>query len=206
SKLGAGRAAVLGEQVLLLLTGLAGAAGQGQEQDLGVRDASVITVSNGGDWAWLEMCPKGSYASGVSFKVEPSQGVMEDDMALSGIQLHCSHGGDPTGGYTAKSQSGRWGHWSEACWCPHQRHLVGFMLWVQLPQHGLLSDEVAATIARFACSDGHILEGLGCTWGQWGSWSLQCPRVVCGIQTWQDPARGLKRDDEALNELYLFCC
>lgn len=63
-----------GAQVLLLLVGLVGAAGQGQQWDLGGSDALVITVSNGGpwgDWAWPEMCPKGFYASGVSFKVQP---------------------------------------------------------------------------------------------------------------------------------------
>ncbi|XP_009459356.1 PREDICTED: vitelline membrane outer layer protein 1 homolog [Nipponia nippon] len=195
---------MLGRQVLLLLAGLAGTAGQGQEWDLGARDASVITVSNGGpwgDWAWPETCPKGSYASGVSFKVEAPQGVMEDDTALNGIRLHCSHGGDSSGDYTAK-----WGRWSEAHWCPHRGRLVGFALRVQAPQRGLLSDEVAATSARLACSDGHVLEGPGSAWGQWGNWSPQCPRAVCSIQTRQDPARGLKRDDTALNDLCLFCC
>ncbi|CAN0126084.1 unnamed protein product [Bubo scandiacus] len=72
---------MLGGQVLLLPVGLAGATGQGQEWDLGGRDASVITVSSGGPWgvwAWPEMCPKDSYASGIGFKVEPPQGVIED--------------------------------------------------------------------------------------------------------------------------------
>uniref|UniRef100_A0A8D0KU08 Vitelline membrane outer layer 1-like protein n=1 Tax=Strix occidentalis caurina TaxID=311401 RepID=A0A8D0KU08_STROC len=72
---------MLGEQVLLLPVGLAGATGQGQEWDLAGRDASVITVSNGGpwgDWAWPEVCPEDSYASGIGFKVEPPQGVIED--------------------------------------------------------------------------------------------------------------------------------
>uniref|UniRef100_A0A663EX58 Vitelline membrane outer layer 1 homolog n=1 Tax=Aquila chrysaetos chrysaetos TaxID=223781 RepID=A0A663EX58_AQUCH len=141
-----------------------------------------------GERAWPEMCPKGSYTSGVSFKVEPPQGVMEDDTALNGIWLHCSCGGDPSGGYTAESQCGkvssRWGHWSE---------------------RGLLSDEVATTSAHFAYSDGHVLEGPGSAWGQWGGWSPQCPRAACGIQTQQDPARGLKGDDMALNDLRLFC-
>lgn len=83
---------------------------------------------------------------------------------------------------------------------------MGFALRVQPPQRGLLSDEVAATSARFACSDGHVLEGPESAWGQWGSWSPQCPRAVCGIQTRQEPSRGLKRDDTALNDLRLFCC
>uniref|UniRef100_A0A8B9Z9M3 Vitelline membrane outer layer 1-like protein n=2 Tax=Buteo japonicus TaxID=224669 RepID=A0A8B9Z9M3_9AVES len=126
----------------------------GQGQDLGGRVTSVIAMSNRGDWAWPEMCPKGFYTSGVSFKVEPPQGVMEDDTALNGIWLHCSRGGDPSGGYTAESQSRSWGHWLE---------------------RGLLSDEVATTSALFACSDGHVLEGPGSAWGQWGGWSPWCP-------------------------------
>ncbi|KAM6332831.1 vitelline membrane outer layer protein 1 homolog [Podargus strigoides] len=198
-----------GGQALVLLAVLAGAAGQGQERSLGGRNAAVITVSNGGpwgDWAWPEMCPKGSHASGVSFKVEPPQGVMKDDTALNGIRLHCSCGRHPAGGYTAESQSGRWGHWSEAQWCPHQGHLVGFELRVQAPHRGLLRDEVAATNARFVCSDGHVLEGPGSPWGQWGGWSKMCPTGVCGIQTRQDPAGWLKRDDTALNDLRLLCC
>ncbi|KAM9235866.1 vitelline membrane outer layer protein 1 homolog [Leptosomus discolor] len=133
-----------GGQVLLLL--LAGAVGHRQEQDLGERDALVITVSSGGpwgDWAWPEMGPKGCYASSVGFKGT---------------------------------------------------------------QHGLLSDEVAATSACFTCSNRHVLEGLGSAWGQPGGWSPQCSRAVCGIQVQQDPAQGLKRDDMALNDLCLFCC
>ncbi|NWI62413.1 VMO1 protein, partial [Todus mexicanus] len=192
---------------LLLLVGFAGATGQWQ--DLGEKDASIITVPNGGpwgDWAWPDMCLKGSYASGVSFKVEPPQGVMEDDTALNGIRLHCSHSGNPSGGYIIESQSGRWGRWSEVQWCSHREHLVSFALRVQAPHRGLLRDEVAATSTRFACSDGHVLEGPGSAWGQWGSWSPQCPGAVCGIQTQQDPVRGLKRDDTALNDLRLFCC
>ncbi|XP_074686080.1 LOW QUALITY PROTEIN: vitelline membrane outer layer protein 1 homolog [Strix aluco] len=180
---------MLGEQVLLLPVGLAGATGQGQEWDLAGRDASVITVSNGrpwGDWAWPEMCPKDSYASGIGFKVEPPQGVTGDDTVLNRIGLHCSHGRDPGVSFTAEYQSDSWGHQSEAHWC--------------------LSDEVAVTSARFACSGGHIPEGPGSTWGQQGGWSPNCPRVVCGIQTQQDPAQGLKRDNTALNDLCLFWC
>ncbi|NXE16558.1 VMO1 protein, partial [Lophotis ruficrista] len=203
------RAAMPGAQILLLLAGLAGAAGPGWEPDRGGSDASVITVSNEAPWgdrAWPEMCPKGSYTSGVSFRVEPPKGVTEDDTALNGIWLHCSRGGDPSSTSTANSQSSRWGCWLEAHWCPHGGRLVGFTLWVQAHQLGLLSDEVAATSARFACSDGHILLGSRSTWGQGSVWSPQCPRAVCGIQMRQEPAQGLKRDGKALHDLCLFCC
>ncbi|XP_068805671.1 vitelline membrane outer layer protein 1 homolog [Struthio camelus] len=196
-----------GAQVLLLFAGLASAAGGRQER--GPSAASIVAVPNGGpwgDWAWPEMCPDGSYATGISFKVEPPQGVTKDDTALNGIRLHCSPRGARDGGSAVESQSGRWGRWSEPRWCPHQGHLVGFALQVQAPQHRLLSDQVAATNARFACSDGQVLEGPGPEWGEWGSWSPPCPRAVCGIQTRQESPRGLKRDDTALNDLRLFCC
>ncbi|NXL96161.1 VMO1 protein, partial [Alectura lathami] len=170
---------------------------------------SVIAVSSGGpwgDWAWLEMCPKGSYASGVSFKVESPQGLMKDDPALNGVRLHCCYGEERSSESAAESQSGRWGSWTEARWCPHRGRLVSFALRVQAPQHGVLHDEVAATSARFACSDGQALEGPGSAWGQWGDWSPPCPRGVCGIGTRQESAQGLERDDTALNDLRLVCC
>ncbi|NWQ79622.1 VMO1 protein, partial [Columbina picui] len=193
------KAAMPGGQALLLLAGLACAAGQGQQRDLRERDALVISVPNGapwGDWTWTEMCPKGFYASGVSFKVQPPR--------CGSSCLLLPH--PPATAPTIFSPPSRWGQWSEPQWCPHQGRLVGFALRVQPPHHEVLLDEVAATSARFICSDGHVLEGPGSAWGQWGGWSPQCPRAVCGIQTRQDPAWGLKRDDTALNDLRLFCC
>uniref|UniRef100_A0A8C4JUH5 Vitelline membrane outer layer 1 homolog n=1 Tax=Dromaius novaehollandiae TaxID=8790 RepID=A0A8C4JUH5_DRONO len=159
-----------------------------------------------GNWAWPDMCPEGTYASGVSFKVEPPQGAVEDDTALNGIRLHCSPRGAGDGGSVAESQSGRWGRWSEPRWCPHRGHVVGFALRVQAPRRSFLSDEVAATNARFACSGGQVLEGPGPDLGQWGGWSPPCPGAVCGIQTRQELPWGLRRDDTALNDLRLFCC
>lgn len=273
-----------GAWVLLLLVGLAGTTGRWQGQDLGRSDASVISVSNGGpwgDWAWPEMCPKGSYASGVSFKVQPLCWRLVWGCCVRGPPWHLTpHLPSLTGGAAAGGDGGRhgtergsaallpwgerrqqlhsrvperqvssqwppyplcvwsaistapqhkrartlllrlqpwpstdccfspsrWGSWTEVLWCPHQGHLVGFALRVQVPQHGFLHDEVAATNARFACSDGQVLQGPGSVWGQWGGWSHQCPKAVCGIQTRQEPAWGLKRDDTALNDLRLFCC
>uniref|UniRef100_A0A8C0ANM9 Uncharacterized protein n=1 Tax=Buteo japonicus TaxID=224669 RepID=A0A8C0ANM9_9AVES len=67
----AGRAAMLGGQVLLLLVGLAGTARAGAGPGW---EGYVIAMSNRGDWAWPEMCPKGFYTSGVSFKLGPLVG------------------------------------------------------------------------------------------------------------------------------------
>ncbi|KAM8806614.1 vitelline membrane outer layer protein 1 homolog [Eudromia elegans] len=199
----------MGWPVLLLLLGLTSAAEGGQDSGWGSRAASILAVSNGGpwgDWAWPEMCPEGSYATGVSWKVEPPQGAAGDDTALNGVRLLCSVPGAGSASSAVQSQSGRWGRWSEPRWCPHQGHLVGFALRVQAPQHQLLSDEVAATDARFACADGHVLEGGGSEWGKWGSWSPLCPGAVCGIQTRQEPPGGFGSDDTTLNDLRLLCC
>ncbi|XP_048339025.1 vitelline membrane outer layer protein 1 homolog, partial [Sphaerodactylus townsendi] len=78
---------------------------------------SEIKVSNGGSrgaWAWKEMCPEGTSATGFSIKVEPYQGLFKDDTALNGVRLHCTEG-DHKGknqGHTVESQSGIWGKWS----------------------------------------------------------------------------------------------
>ncbi|NXE30939.1 VMO1 protein, partial [Ardeotis kori] len=175
----------------------------------GGSDALVIAVSSGapwGDWAWPEMCPEGSYASGVSFRVHPPPWCPRPIWGLRREAFPVAASSSGLGTHRLQSPPSRWGCWSEAHWCPHGGRLVGFALWVQAPQLGLLSDEVAATSARFACSDGHILLGPRSTWGQGGGWSPLCPRAVCGIQTREEPARGLKRDNTTLNDLCLFCC
>lgn len=83
-----------GQVLLLLLAGLAGAAGQGQEWDLGGRDALVIAVFSGGPWGhwtWPEMCPKGSYASSISFKVQPCPQLVQGPHSHRELTLHlCS--------------------------------------------------------------------------------------------------------------------
>ncbi|XP_009081566.1 PREDICTED: vitelline membrane outer layer protein 1 homolog, partial [Acanthisitta chloris] len=94
---------------------------QGQEQDLGRREASLIPVSSGGpwgDWAWLDMCPKGSYTSGISFKLQPPwhpggfvlqvqaplQRLLNHGLAVTNTQFVCSDGLEGLG-----SAWGQWG-------------------------------------------------------------------------------------------------
>ncbi|XP_033025217.1 vitelline membrane outer layer protein 1 homolog [Lacerta agilis] len=169
-----------------------------------------IGVSNGGlwgTWAWQEMCPEETYATGFSLKVEAYRGPMDDDTALNGIRLFCTRGGrgDKHEARTVESQSGPWGQWSPPSWCPEGTYLTRFSLRVEQTRRGI-HDDMGATNARFACSGGANLEGRGLSWGEYGEWSPPCRKGMCGIQTKQDPVRGALRDDTALNDVRFFCC
>ncbi|XP_054851273.1 vitelline membrane outer layer protein 1 homolog [Eublepharis macularius] len=153
------------------------------------------------------MCPEGSYATGFSIKVEPYQGLSNDDTALNGIRLHCTQGGrgDKHQDHTVESQSGMWGKWLDPIWCPPGGYLERFSLRVEKTRSGL-KDDMGATSIRFACSGGENLEGHGLAWGEYGVWSPRCKKGMCGIQTKQEPPRGSLRDDTALNDVRFFCC
>ncbi|XP_061446232.1 vitelline membrane outer layer protein 1 homolog [Rhineura floridana] len=171
---------------------------------------AVIGVSNGGtwgSWGWQEMCPEDTYATGFSLKVESYQGEMKDDTALNGIRLFCTRGGhgDKREAHIVESQSGPWGHWLQPIWCPEGTYLVRFSLRVEQNRPGI-QDVMGATNVRFACSGGATLEGNGLSWGEYGGWSPSCKRVLCGIQTKQEPVRGALRDDTALNDVRFYCC
>uniref|UniRef100_A0A8B9Z9U0 Uncharacterized protein n=1 Tax=Buteo japonicus TaxID=224669 RepID=A0A8B9Z9U0_9AVES len=160
--------AMLGGQVLLLLG-----------QDLGGRVTSVIAMSNRGDWAWPEMCPKGFYTSGVSFKVQP---LCRCPQLVGGPCSHGDSGQDLGGRVTSVIAMSNRGDWAWPEMCPKGFYTSGVSFKVQ-PLCRCPHDEVATTSALFACSDGHVLEGPGSAWGQWGGWSPWCPSAVCGIQT-----------------------
>lgn len=93
----------------------------------------------------------------------------------------------------------------EPSWCPPGGYLVRFSLRVEKVQPGP-RDNMGATNVRFACSGGETLEGPGLAWGEYGAWSPRCEKGLCGIQTKQEPLRGIALDDTALNDARLFCC
>ncbi|XP_058037373.1 vitelline membrane outer layer protein 1 homolog isoform X1 [Ahaetulla prasina] len=170
----------------------------------------AIGVSNGGPWgpwAWQEMCPRGTYATGFSLKVEPYQGQAKDDTALNGLRLHCTRGGHDgkSEAKTVESQSNVWGRWTKPLWCPTGGYLTGFSLRVERVRRGI-SDYMGATNIRFVCSDGKVLEGEGLPWGEFGAWSPSCLKGLCGIQTKQEAIRGVLMDDSALNDIRFLCC
>ncbi|XP_062993313.1 vitelline membrane outer layer protein 1 homolog [Elgaria multicarinata webbii] len=152
------------------------------------------------------MCPEDTYATGFSLKVESYKGKAEDDTALNGIRLHCTHGShsDKSKAHTVESQSGTWGQWAEPIWCPQGSYLTRFSLRVEQPRAGL-QDGMGATNIRFACSGRETLEGRGLSWGEYGEWSPPCTKGLRGIQTKQEPIRGVLVDDTALNDVRFFC-
>ncbi|XP_074167802.1 vitelline membrane outer layer protein 1 homolog [Sminthopsis crassicaudata] len=167
---------------------------------------AVIEVPNGGpwgEWTWPEMCPDGFFASGFSLKVEPPQGIPGDDTSLNGVRLHCARGDAERNTHVVTSQSGRWGTWSEPQWCPDGGFLAAFSLRVEEPSTP--GDNTAANNVRFRCSGSEELEGPGLEWGKFGSWSDDCSKGICGLQTKLEPPSGL-RDDTALNDVRFFCC
>ncbi|XP_076836134.1 vitelline membrane outer layer protein 1-like [Brachyhypopomus gauderio] len=172
-------------------------------------NTGLITVGNGqtwGSWGDAEVCPLGTYATGFSLKVEPSQGS-GDDTAMNGVALRCTTQLYNDCSYesysTVRSETGSWGKWTRNKWCTNG-YLVAFQLQVEGSQQD--GDDTAANNIRFKCSDGEVLEGDGMSWGSWGSWSPTCPGTgICGIETKVELPQG-DDDDTALNDVHFYCC
>uniref|UniRef100_A0A8V0YP26 Uncharacterized protein n=1 Tax=Gallus gallus TaxID=9031 RepID=A0A8V0YP26_CHICK len=114
--------------------------------------------------------PTGTQIQLSSSQVELPHGLRKDDTVLNRVQLHCCHG--EVLYRDGPLSLSKWGIWTEAHWCPHRGHQEGFALQVQVLQHRLLHDEVAATSTCFVCSNRQVQERLCSAWGQW----------VCGTQ------------------------
>ncbi|XP_063057058.1 vitelline membrane outer layer protein 1 homolog [Engraulis encrasicolus] len=168
----------------------------------GLGSPTIIKVHNGGYWGgWddVRFCPLGSYAYGFSLKVEGKQGG-GDDTALNGIQLHCR---DKDRHIASVTSEMRWGDWTDYQLCPGDARLKSFQLRVERPQGN--GDDTAANNIRFRCTDGTVLEGHGLDWGDWGSWSGECPRGICSMMARLERPVG-DGDDTALNDVQMFCC
>ncbi|XP_062813376.1 vitelline membrane outer layer protein 1 homolog [Anolis carolinensis] len=170
----------------------------------------VARVSNGasrGDWGSEDRCPKGTFATGFRTKMESYQGPTVDDSALNGIRLLCTRGlsGDGQEAYAVESESGQWGEWSEAAWCPPGGRLESFALRVE-EERGSPQDRMGATGVRFFCSGGEVLQGPDLGFGEYGTPSAHCPKGFCGIQTRVESPQGVFRDDSALTDAQMLCC
>ncbi|XP_063045269.1 vitelline membrane outer layer protein 1-like [Engraulis encrasicolus] len=166
--------------------------------------STTLTVNNGGqwgDWGDVQFCPPGFHAYGFSLKVEGKQGG-GDDTALNGIKLYCRDQ-DSRSTSTSVASAMRWGAWTSAQFCPGSARLTSFQLRVERPQG--IGDDTAANNVRFRCSDGTVLEGHGLSWGDWGSWSSECPRGICSMRAKLEWPQCIE-DDTALNDVQMFCC
>ncbi|XP_056425950.1 vitelline membrane outer layer protein 1 homolog isoform X1 [Hyla sarda] len=165
----------------------------------------TIWVNNGGywgDWGEMEHCPTGTSAIGFSLKVERPLGSHGDDTALNSIMLHCAPYGSTDVEGTIESTISRWGDWTHVPWCP-SGHFISFSLRVEKPQGR--GDDTAANNIRMKCSDGTIIEGKGGYWGEYGDWSGECAKGICGIRTRVEKPQG-NGDDTALNDVQFECC
>ncbi|XP_060936552.1 vitelline membrane outer layer protein 1 homolog [Limanda limanda] len=166
---------------------------------------SVLTVPNGapwGTWRGPEMCPYHFLAVGFSTRVEAKQGS-GDDSAMNGIRLICGKDEQRSPITTVESHTGYWGDWSNAQYCP-SGVLTAFQLRVEGRQGG--GDDSAVNNIKFRCSSGHVLEGTGLDWGEYGEWSQDCVNGgICGIMTKIEEEQG-EGDDSALNDVLFRCC
>ncbi|XP_068179175.1 vitelline membrane outer layer protein 1 homolog isoform X2 [Antennarius striatus] len=167
---------------------------------------SMLTVTNGerfGNWTWPEMCPHEFFAVGFSVRVEQNQYAL-DDTALNGIRLICGKGEDRSFLYTVESHTGYYGDWSQPQYCP-RGVLSSFQIRVE-PHQGLFGDDTAVNNIRFRCSSNPSMEAPGMDWGEYGSWSDECPHGgICGIETKMEEYQyGL--DDSSLNDVRFHCC
>ncbi|KAJ6654775.1 hypothetical protein lerEdw1_006561 [Lerista edwardsae] len=161
----------------------------------------VPYVGPWGDWGPPEFCNTG-HANGFQTKFLPFQGIhpWEDDTGLEGVRLIC------TDGSTAESLSGGRGIWSDVQTCPNGT-LISFSMKVHRYYWPEAGDQTAANKIKFKCVDGHVLEGVGQEWGDWGRWSTPCRRgAICGLRTRVQPYSGFFVDDTGLNDVRFMCC
>ncbi|XP_021963684.2 uncharacterized protein LOC110859120 [Folsomia candida] len=170
-------------------------------------------ITQWGEWGPFDYCPPGTYAAGMSLKVEPYQGD-DDDTALNGIKLLCIPPGSNnfSDSVEISSSVNQWGFWGKTQYCD-AGVVTGFQLKSEVYQGGskrrIKDDDTGANGLRIFCSNlpnGGYLEDVG---GEWGDWTApqKClsQQAVCGIQT-QDQEYVGSGDDTALNNVRMKCC
>jgi hypothetical protein len=173
-------------------------------------------VTEWGDWGKMELCPEGTYASGMVLKWEPhlGEGKGDDDTALNAIRLLCIPPGsnDFDNATAITSTVGEWGDWGRTLYCDGGV-ITGFQLRSEpFMGHGGWEDDTGANNVRILCSnlvnEGY-LEGDSVPGSGWGYWTQpqRCltQQAVCGLQTQVQSWIG-SGDDTALNNVRMRCC
>lgn len=164
-------------------------------------------LTNWGQWGMKQLCPLGSWVSGMDLKVEANQGE-GDDSALNAVKLICT---DVSGNIRDEitSSSGPWGDYRGKKYC-HNGFATGFQLRSE-PSLGR-RDDAAAIDLKLKCMDhdtGAVSEIIGSELLTFGDWTQEqkCPpeTAICGIATQIESQQG-EGDDSALNNIDLACC
>lgn len=177
----------------------------------GAPNFSVTAVLEVGSGPWgtdrdLALCPRGTWASGFSLRVEPKNKKGEDDTALNSVRLICT---DPqaTRSMRVQSHPGYWGDWGAVTSCPAGKFITGANL--RLEEKQKKKDDTAANDVKFRCEGGAELKSPnGATWGDWQEAFTSCPagQRVCGVQIKLEGKQGPDDDDTAMNGLSIACC
>ncbi len=174
---------------------------------------STITVVNGdwGSWASCpNSCPEGSFAYGVSQRVEPwTSALFVDETAMNGVKLNCND--RVTGAWTGNvtSHQGSWGRWFDVAMCPGGTNvpMVGGKVRYESPGH---SDETTLNQLFGRCGLTGTTDLPVSSASAYGTWraAVDCPSgtAVCGITTRVESNQGVAGDDTALNGVKFECC
>lgn len=153
-----------------------------------------------------QLCPPGSWVSGMNLKIESSINV-RDDTGLNAIKLSCTTlNGDKVADITSKQ--GPWGSYRGDVKCENG-FATGFQLRSE-PSQGT-GDDTAAVDLKLRCTglDGTISHAVGeelLTWGKFTKEQKCLPETaVCGIVTYVEDSQGWG-DDTSVNNVDMACC
>ena len=101
----------------------------------------------------------------------------------------------------------RFGHWQSRLSCLGSHYVSAFKLQVTpIPANETVHDYTGANNIQFRCTNGEVLMGYGENEGDWGEWSVECPKGICGLETRVEDDQGRWGDDSGLNDVRFICC
>lgn len=169
---------------------------------------SPNNLNFGGNW-YMEVCPYGTYVSGMQAAIEPAQGG-GDDSAMEALRLFCSNfDGDVITSIEIKDSSS-FGYWGDRVDCPIGAHAKSFRARAESRQGG--DDDTGMNSVEFECgkpNDESTTETIRPSneryWGSWSSRKSVSGKAICGVEGKIEPSQG-SGDDTGLHSLeFIFC-
>ena len=153
----------------------------------------------GGTWSDHIWCPYGTRVNGFKLRIEPSQGVGNDNTGLNGIQLSCNDGS------VSERIIGLFGDWLDWVYCKDGAFVHAFDV-LSLDVISPIGDNTGANNVKMMCSNGEELIVDGLDFGTWEGYK-SCPAVsyLCGVQA-QIQKNQQDGDDRAVNRIEFQCC